>query len=232
MPDMPSFGDRWRHAVSKADWDMFLRTVWAAPVGALLSLLLGLTDVPRVLAVSVLCAILVFTAQFVVLFLRASRALVIDVVRAEGDRDTARAALDRMQESTEDLFPAEVSAKVSRFWRASYDHPFDSYWVVFRDVNVTNRTNHPLSIGFSLMVNGEICLSHEQRTPIAAHGTYYAAELSFEALLRARGSGGKERAERGTYDNADLKLVVRDSVGGRSLVYEAEPFVPDLGSQA
>ncbi len=232
MPDMPSFGDRWRHAVSKADSAMLLWTAWAAPVGAILSLLLGLTGLFTVLAVSVLGAVLVFAVQFAILFVRASHSLLVDVVRAEGDRDTARAELARVQPSTGDLFPAAVSARVSRFRRGSDDDPFDSYWVVFRDVRVANRTNHPLTIELSLMVNGEILLSHEERTTIAARGTYYADELPFEVFPHARASGGPEAAPREIYDSADLRLVVRDCVGGRSLVYEAEPCVPDLGNQA
>jgi hypothetical protein len=89
-----TFRERWRHAVSRADRDTFLWAVYAAPVGALLSVLLGLTGVFKVLGVSIFAAILVFGVQFVYLFVRASTALLSDVVRAaEREQDALRAAL-------------------------------------------------------------------------------------------------------------------------------------------
>jgi len=93
MARMPTFRERFRHAVSRANWGTFLWAVCAAPVGALLSLLLGLTGAFKVLGASILGAMLVLGAQFALLFVRASTALVTDRVRAaERERDALPAA--------------------------------------------------------------------------------------------------------------------------------------------
>ena len=109
-----TFGERWRHAVSRADWDTFLWAVCAAPVGALLSLLLGLTGVFKVLGASIFAAIVVFGVQFAFLFLRASEALLSDLVKAaEREQDALPAALSGIEAPNAEkrLFLAAWSAR-------------------------------------------------------------------------------------------------------------------------
>jgi len=109
-----TFRERWRHAVSRADWDTFLWAACGAPVGALLSLLFGFTGVVKVLGASILAAALVFGVQFVFLFVRASTALLSDVVRAaEREQDALPAALSGIEatDAEKRVFLAAWSAR-------------------------------------------------------------------------------------------------------------------------